>query len=852
MKASRLFTVIIVTCAILMGSVQMAASVFSAPQSAPNGADKLNDAIVLSVGSNAALIGGQKTKIDPNDTAVTPVVENGTTLVPIRFVSESLKADVVWDDATKQVTVSAGNVKMIYTVGSTTYTLNGVSKELLAAPRNANGRVLVPLRAISEGFGKQVFYDRGLIIISDIKDIYNPEQDRDALDAVMVDRLGTLPSLDNFEHFAAIVEGGGHRAYTKKYSLATSGMGMPGGMTNGAAPDMVMEDSAAISAPMAPSPTAEAQFDRNEKVSAEAGYADEYSGTNLQVQGVDEADIVKTDGEYIYNISGNELRIAKVTPAEAMEISKTLVFDDGTYYPYEMYIDGDKLILMGNYYEYYEDNSYPGPALYDEMPVADVAMYNMKMAPGYMRSTSFTRMDIYDISNRYNPAKIRTVDIEGNYTTSRKIGSSVYVVSNSYFYSTFDENDELMPAGVQPLYRDTAVSDASQGVDYANIKYFPGCISPGVGYMNVAGINLNDTDRPAQVSSYLGGSNSVYASTDNMYVVANYMEEDGVETYSYYERDANGNDRLVEDTYPRYKYGTKAYKFALSNGQLTYQASTIVDGDILNQFSMDEHKGNFRIATTEWDNQSGEQSNNLFIFDEDLRPLGNIRNIAPGERIYSVRFMGDKAYMVTFRQVDPLFVIDVADASNPKILGELKIPGYSDYLHPYDETHLIGFGMNADDEGRTGGMKMAIFDVSDFYNPREMFVEYIGDRGTYSELLYNHKALLFSKERNLLAFPVSLHEVPASRKGDINAYGEFKYQGLYVYDISLENGFNLRGRVSHITDAEYAKYGDSLGYSAAAVMRGLYIGNNLYTISDYAIQAHDLATLEYKGMVLYK
>ena len=843
MKFYRLCATIIVICALLVGSVQFVTMQFAAAQDAPGDIEAINGAIVLSIGSNAALIDGQKTKIDPNDTAVTPIVENGTTLVPIRFVSESLKADVAWDGAAQTVTVSLGSTRMIYTVGSTTYTLNGEAKSLLAAPKNANGRVLVPLRAISEGFGKQVFYDRGLIIISGIKDIFAPERDRDILDTIMVDKLGTLPSVDNFETFAMLVKDSGY------FNIAyTSGMGAPGGM-------MVEEASFDIAASTAPQAASrnEGSANGNVKMSAEVdayGYADDYSATNVQVQGVDEADIIKTDGQYIYHIRQNKLSIAKVTPAEAMEMSKTLVFDDDTYYPYEMYIDGNKLILMGNYYEYHEyheDDSYPKPELYNDMDMS----VNARIAPGYMRSTSFTRMDIYDITDRTNPSKMRTVDIEGHYTTSRKIGGSVYVVSNSYYYGAYDQNGELAPEGIQPMFRDTAIGEAALCVDYANIKYFPGCVSPGVGYTNVAGIDINNLGSEAQVSSYLGGSNSVYASTDNMYVIANYMEENGTETYKGVEIDENGNENTVEYTYPTYKYGTKAYKFALSNGQVTYQASTVVDGDILNQFSMDEYKGNFRIATTEWNNVLNIQSNNLFIFDEDLNPLGSIRNIAPDERIYSVRFMGDKAYMVTFRQVDPLFVIDVSDASNPKILGELKIPGYSDYLHPYDETHIIGFGMDADDEGMTGGMKMAIFDVSDFYHPKEMFTEHIGDRGTNSELLYNHKALLFSKERNLLAFPVSLHEVPESRKGNPNAYGDFVYQGLYVYNINLETGFNLRGRISHITDAEYAKYGDSLSYSAAVVMRGLYIGESLYTISDYAIQAHDLATLNYKGMLQY-
>jgi uncharacterized secreted protein with C-terminal beta-propeller domain len=149
--------------------------------------------------------------------------------------------------------------------------------------------------------------------------------------------------------------------------------------------------------------------------------------------------------------------------------------------------------------------------------------------------------------------------------------------------------------------------------------------------------------------------------------------------------------------------------------------------------------------------------------------------------------MGDRGYMVTFKKVDPLFVIDLKDPRSPKILGALKIPGYSDYLHPYDENHIIGFGKDTEEVGNGAfyqGMKIAVFDVTDVTNPIEMFKENIGDRGTDSELLRNHKALLFSKDKNLLAFPVTVMEVKNKNKADkesIFQYGEFAFQGhMYI------------------------------------------------------------------------
>ncbi|CAK4820236.1 unnamed protein product, partial [Aphanomyces euteiches] len=214
---------------------------------------------------------------------------------------------------------------------------------------------------------------------------------------------------------------------------------------------------------------------------------------------------------------------------------------------------------------------------------------------------------------------------------------------------------------------------------------------------------------------------------------------------------------------------------------------------------MDEYGGYFRIATTTgeaWRNDEQTTKNNVYVLNEALEITGKLENLAPGERIYSTRFMGNRAYIVTFKQVDPLFVIDLTHPQAPKVLGSLKIPGFSDYLHPYDENHIIGFGkdtveMSNGNGGIAGvgsttafyqGMKIALFDVTDVSHPIEMFKESIGDRGTDSELLHNPKALLFNKEKGLLAFPVTLMKIDPNSKEQpaLNnpspAYGQFAYQ----------------------------------------------------------------------------
>ncbi|HNX92972.1 MAG TPA: beta-propeller domain-containing protein, partial [Syntrophomonas sp.] len=240
---------------------------------------------------------------------------------------------------------------------------------------------------------------------------------------------------------------------------------------------------------------------------------------------------------------------------------------------------------------------------------------------------------------------------------------------------------------------------------------------------------------------------------------------------------------------------------------------------------------------------------------------GKIENIAPGERIYSTRFMGDRAYMVTFKQVDPFFVLDLSDPTQPKILGKLKIPGYSDYLHPYDENHIIGFGketveasgFNGESTAFYQGLKIAIFDVTDVSQPVEMSKVVIGDRGTDSELLRNHKALLFSRDKNLLALPVTVmttdQQNTKMNSGNIPEYGGFAFQGAYIYNIDLQNGLQYKGRITHLNDEDYVKAGNYWNEAEKSISRILYIGDTLYTLSPAMIKSNQLDSLQEKQVL---
>jgi uncharacterized secreted protein with C-terminal beta-propeller domain len=278
---------------------------------------------------------------------------------------------------------------------------------------------------------------------------------------------------------------------------------------------------------------------------------------------------------------------------------------------------------------------------------------------------------------------------------------------------------------------------------------------------------------------------------------------------------------------------------------------------VLNQFSMDESGEYFRIATTvpqvwNWNGQDAlPSSNNLYVLDSKLAVAGKVEDIAPGEQIYSVRFMGSRAYMVTYRQVDPFFVVDLSNPSSPKILGNLKIPGFSNYLHPYDERYIIGVGKETQEtkEGQSlvQGVKLSLFDVQDPSTPREVAKVQIGDRGSDSFALTDHKAFLFSKGKGgLLVLPILEAKIDPTKYAGGQfpqwQYGDYVFQGAYVFSLSPENGFQLRGKITHATEEELLKSGQYY-WSAANVQRSLYMGSTLYTVSDRFVKANDLESL---------
>lgn len=483
----------------------------------------------------------------------------------------------------------------------------------------------------------------------------------------------------------------------------------------------------------------------------------DYSPTNIQVAGVDEADIVKIDGTYLYVASNNSLFILKAYPPGEAEVISRISFN-GTLG--EIFLDGNKLAILGS------SASYPY-ASYHSRP------------PTFIDDK--TLVEVYDISDRGNPVLARNFSISGNYFDSRRIDEYVYLIVSQPAYLIYDTL--VLPK----IYSGDGIEEIEASkIYYANVSDY------SYAFTTVAAINIqNDAEKPTHETFLLGATSCMYVSLNNIYIT--FWTQGG---------------------------GTLIYRIRVEEETIECEASGEVPGSVLNQFSMDEYNSYFRLATTAW--TDGTPQNNVYVLDMSLTVVGSLENIALGETIYSVRFMGYRGYVVTFRQVDPFFAIDLQDPHGPKVLGVLKIPGYSSYLHPYDESHIIGIGKDG------SVVKISLFDVSNVTDPKEIDNYPVSGGWSDSPVLRDHKALLFNSSKNLLVMPIITSDYSV-------------WQGAYVFNITIQEGIVLRGRITHTNASDLGYYYYPHPYY---VKRTLYIDNVLYTISDKKVMMHDLETLD--------
>ena len=568
--------------------------------------------------------------------------------------------------------------------------------------------------------------------------------------------------------------------YSAVYKAIANANGGRGGMRYGtsgasAAKDVAVNETA-VEAP-APAPTA---------AEAEAGGGN-YSGTNVQVEGIDEGDIVKTDGKYIYVIHDEELRILVADGANTREVSKIIVGssyydsseDKGDYwyrseykYPSEMFVAGGRLAVLSDY-SYYSDQ---------------------RTDDGWQsESKSYTCVDFYDVSDPTDPKELTSLGQDGNILGSRLVGDKLYLIS-SYWVWDYDESDPT--TYVPGLYKDGEMHILPVGKIWINpvcesTEYVVACVYDMSSAANIAS------------QSMLGSGDTLYMNDSGIYVMGYRWTDEITDTYteSVYTVEVHTN-------------GARTEIIRLDPEDLRISASGSVPGYMESQFSADAYQGYLRLVTTcndytyrvykddaydfenyQWDER--ETTNGLYILDENLRVVGKVDDLAPGERVYSARFDGDVAYFCTFRSIDPLFAADLSDPTAPKILSALKISGFSEYLHNWNADRLFGLGREVDEEnGWAEGLKLVMFDTTDKTNVTVKHTLVIED-ADYSEALYDHKAVFIDPVRGYIGFAAE------------DAY--------YIYAYDDDAGFQLK----YEFDSD-----DWLGNT-----RGLRIGEDAYIVS---------------------
>ncbi len=625
-----------------------------------------------------------------------------------------------------------------------------------------------------------------------------------------------------------------------------------------------------------------------------------HSGTTIQEEGVDESDVIKTDGTYLYLIDDSQyersiVRIVKMDDPANMAIVGSIELNGAGR---DLYLIGDRLVALTATYGgfYYSDGfAVGGPDIaFDDMGI--------EPAPGIIPELERpkTIVSVIDVTDRNNPAIETSASFEGNNISSRMISGVLHLVVANYPQYYFDilplgtdevESVEMTADALLPDFETTGPDGETRtgNLVAAGSVYHP-VAEDGFGMVTLISMDVT-AGGEFESLGVLAQPGLVYASTDAIYM-----------TDTQY--DFTGEMRETTDL----------YKFALGEDGVTLTASGQVPGRVLNQYSMSEYEGRLRIATTVGatfdENGESESSNNVYVLEqaEDaLAVVGSIEGIAPGETIQSARFVGNRGFVVTFEQIDPLFTLDLSEPTNPVVVGELKVPGFSTYIVPMDENHLLTVGQYIPENGFGWGVQLSIFDITDFANPALLHSEVVGDGEGYSEALWNPKAFTWFAERGLVALPITIYggfegggfidggfdgggfvdggeggfEVPPFEGGDLPMedpdgrveegdsgdgeepaeppmiedpdggdeplidpfpYMQDYFEGVAFYRVSTDGGFESLGTISTQTISLY--YYNSF-------MRGLFIGDNAFAVSNQVIRGAPLDAIEEAPYELY-
>lgn len=519
----------------------------------------------------------------------------------------------------------------------------------------------------------------------------------------------------------------------------------------------------------------------------------DYSTTNLQMEGVDESDIAKIDGSYIYTVEDKYIVITDIRDGKLEEVTRFLPKDCGAAdRVMEIYVDGDQLILVVQCYETsLEGNSKAGSdkeTSDEETAASDVSEDSAFFYE--MNGKNTTQIQVYSIVDRKNPEFEGRLIQDGYYNTSRKIGDVVYL------FTQYNMTSDVMgyvekKHGVEALKEENGVSSLAEAVIpkvngeqvAADEIYLPESGESGI---LVASVDVNKPDKALDSKLVITGYAQTYISKDALYL---------------YEEDYEGT--VV----------TNIAKFALDEGKISGVAATAVSGYIRDTFAINASNGYLRVLTT--DNSTEDETNALYILDKNMKLTGQLTGIAPGEEIYAARFMGNIGYFVTYRNTDPLFTVDLSDPAKPEIIGELKVTGFSEYLHFWDDTHLLGIGYESDEKtGNIENIKLSMFNIE---NPEEVTEEakLVLKDVDYSEAIFNYKSVIISKDKNLIGLICE------------NYSGSETKQTYQIY--SYENGtFKKQAEIPGITGANYEN------------VRGMYSGNVFYLWVYDTITSYDM------------
>ncbi len=715
----------------------------------------LTDAtIALHIGSPLVLNNKDIKALDSENPNVVPVIYKDRTLIPLRAISEHFGAEVSYDSINREAKIKYNGATYVFPIGENHYRVEklGLSTKTVEFDTESliiQDRTMVPLRVISEDIlGHSVEYEDKVItigskiVLDDTKVNEIKTKIGQAIKVTSLDELnGIIKNMANFD-------------------------GPIRGMADESTNDLSVEAEA---------PAGETEYS--------GGSSDDFSKTNEQVEGINEADIVKTDGRFIYVATGKSVKIYKANDGKPIltdEIEFAVDKNTGEYVQFtEMYIDEGRLVVLGS------KNNFDNWIRPIDEPVIDPTIsIDIGILP---MGKNYTYTGVYEVDANGKLGLLKEFEVEGSLLSSRKKDDTVYLVVNQYMNFYYGLDDTFIPS-----YRDSVIGEEYRHLSVDNIMYYPGRYNPN--YLIIAALDIRDSNTETTIEAFLGSGSVVYMSNNALYIAA---------------QDYNSILGTI----------TNISKFTIDGMKIGFAGGGMVEGYILNQFAMDEFEGNLRVATTNWKRES---INALYILDKNLNEIGAVDNLAPGETIYSTRFMGDKGYIVTFRQIDPLFVLDLSNPNSPKVVGELKIPGFSNYLHPIGEDLLLGIGQDVDEKtGQQEGIKLSIFDVSDGGKPKEINNVVFGGSGSYAEVLYNHKALMLNLKDNMIGFTARLTEITDALRKD-------SFNGALLLEVKENGEINTLKKISN--DGLYASYVDRI----------IYIGDILYYIQDDTIRTFNL------------